>query len=41
MWNLGPQFKYRVRAPQRITEVEIDPRRVLPDIDRSNNRFPR
>jgi hypothetical protein len=37
MWNLGPQFKYRVRGPQRITGVEIDPRRVLPDIDRGNN----
>jgi Peptidase family M1 domain len=37
MWNLGPQFKYRVRGPQRITGAEIDPRRVLPDIDRGNN----
>jgi aminopeptidase N len=37
MWNLGPQFKYRVRAAQRITGVEVDPRRVLPDVDRRNN----
>jgi hypothetical protein len=41
MWNLGPHFRYRVRSAQRITGVEIDPRRVLPDVDRGNNAFPR
>ena len=41
MWNLGPHFKYRVRAPRRITAVEVDPRHVLPDIDRGNNTLAR
>jgi hypothetical protein len=41
MWNLGPQFKYRVRARQGITGVEVDPRRALPDVDRKNNTLSR
>jgi peptidase M1-like protein len=41
MWNLGAHFKYRVRAEQRIIGVEVDPRRALPDIDRSNNTLSR
>ncbi|HET8833997.1 MAG TPA: M1 family metallopeptidase [Gemmatimonadales bacterium] len=41
MWNLGPHFKYRMRASQRITGVEIDPRRALPDVDRGNNTLSR
>jgi hypothetical protein len=38
MWNLGPRFAYRVRGERRVVRAEVDPRRVLPDIDRSNNR---
>jgi hypothetical protein len=41
MWNLGPGFGYRVRGERRVVRAELDPRRVLPDIDRSNNRRPR
>jgi aminopeptidase N len=41
MWNLGPQLKYRVRARQGITGVEVDPRRALPDVDRKNNTLSR
>jgi hypothetical protein len=38
MWNLGPRFGYRVRGERRVVRAELDPRRVLPDVDRSNNR---
>ncbi|MEP7176275.1 MAG: M1 family metallopeptidase [Gemmatimonadales bacterium] len=41
MWNLGPRFAYRVRGGKRVTSVVVDPRGVLPDTDRSNNRLPR
>ena len=34
MWNLGPRFAYRVRAGKPVRRVVVDPRRVLPDIDR-------
>ncbi|HEV8125253.1 MAG TPA: M1 family metallopeptidase [Gemmatimonadales bacterium] len=39
MWNLGSRFTYRVAG--RVTRVEVDPRRALPDIRRSNNVWPR
>jgi hypothetical protein len=38
MWNLGPSFGYRVRGDRRMVRAELDPRHVLPDIDRSNNQ---
>jgi len=41
MWNLGRTFKYRLHGEQRIARIVIDPRRVLPDVDRGNNSFPR
>jgi len=41
MWNLGPSFMYRVPGTKRVTSAEIDSRRVLPDIDRANNAWPR
>ena len=41
MWNLGQQFTYRVPARKPVRRVEIDPRTVLPDLDRSNNRWTR
>jgi hypothetical protein len=37
MWNQGPRFAYRLRSPRPVRRVVIDPRRVLPDIDRTNN----
>jgi peptidase M1-like protein len=37
MWNLGPRFAYRVRGGRQVTRVVVDPRGVLPDVDRKNN----
>ncbi len=41
MWNLGPAFDYRVPAGRTVKSAELDPRRVLPDTDLSNNVYPR
>lgn len=41
MWNLGRTFKYRLHGGQRVARIVIDPRRVLPDVDRENNSYPR
>ncbi len=41
MWNLGPRFAYRVRGGRQMTGVVVDPRGVLPDVDRGNNRVTR
>ena len=41
MWNLGDRFVYRVTGTKPVRAVEIDPRRALPDVDRTNNRWPR
>jgi hypothetical protein len=41
MWNLGSRFDYRVPGAMRVTRAEVDPRGVLPDIDRANNAWPR
>jgi hypothetical protein len=38
MWNLGPSFTYRVPGARRVTQAEIDPRSILPDLNRANNR---
>jgi hypothetical protein len=37
MWNLGTTFAYRLRTGKQARKVVVDPRRVLPDVDRSNN----
>ena len=37
MWNLGTAFAYRVRGGRQVTGVVVDPRGVLPDVDRKNN----
>jgi hypothetical protein len=37
MWNLGSAFAYRLRAGKQARKVVVDPRRALPDVDRSNN----
>ena len=39
MWNLGQHFTYRVLSKKRVRQVDVDPRSVLPDVDRSNNRW--
>ncbi|HEY4322192.1 MAG TPA: M1 family metallopeptidase [Gemmatimonadales bacterium] len=36
MWNLGPEFAYHF-ARKNVVRVEVDPRHVLPDHDRSND----
>ena len=41
MWNLGRRFEYRVPGTRRVRRAEIDPRGALPDVDRSNNAWPR
>ena len=41
MWKFGPDYVYRVSTDRRLTGVEIDPRRVFPDDDRSNNVWSR
>ena len=41
MWNLGDHFVYRVPGNIPVQSVEIDPRGAMPDIDRSNNRWPK
>jgi len=43
MWNYGRRFALTIDVAEerRLVRVEIDPRRALPDIDRSNNRWPR
>jgi hypothetical protein len=41
MWNLGHRFTYRVASRRKVQRAELDHRLVMPDIDRSNNRWPR
>ena len=40
-WNLGPDFVYRLPTGARLERVELDPRQVLPDDDRSNDAWRR
>jgi len=37
MWNLGTRFAYRTQGGKTVQRVVVDPRRALPDVDRSNN----
>jgi hypothetical protein len=41
MWNLGSRFTARVATTRRVTGVVIDPRAIYPDVDRTNNAWPR
>jgi hypothetical protein len=41
MWNLGDRFVYRITGAKPVRSVEVDPRHALPDVDRTNNRWPR
>jgi hypothetical protein len=38
MWNLGPRFAYRVKDGRTVRRAIVDPRKALPDVDRSNNQ---
>jgi hypothetical protein len=38
MWNLGSRFAYRVKSGKPVRQVTVDPRKALPDVDRSNNQ---
>ncbi len=39
MWYQGPEFVYK--TDRAVTAVDLDPRSVYPDDDRSNDRWPR
>ena len=41
MWNLGDRFAYRVPGTRTVQRAVVDPRNALPDLDRSNNAWPR
>jgi hypothetical protein len=41
MWNLGDTFTWRGEPGRRVTKVTVDSRQWLPDIDRTNNSWPR
>jgi hypothetical protein len=41
MWNLGSHFAYHVGTSKRVRRVEVDPRGVLPDLQRANNSWDR
>jgi hypothetical protein len=41
MWNLGPRFAFRVKSGKPVTRVVVDPRKALPDVERSNNTLSR
>ncbi len=41
MWNLGNHFDYRVPGGRRVVRAELDPRGAYPDMDRTNNVWPR
>lgn len=41
LWNLGDTFEWRAEPGRRVIGVTVDPADRLPDIDRSNNVWPR
>jgi hypothetical protein len=41
MWNLGMRFVYAIKGDRQVVRAEVDPRGVYPDIDGTNNRWPR
>ncbi len=42
IWNLGNQAHYEASTGSRVlVRVEVDPRHLLPDVDRSNNVWPK
>jgi hypothetical protein len=41
MWNLGNRFTARVATPKPLVAVTVDPQRIYPDVDRTNNTWRR
>jgi hypothetical protein len=41
MWNLGDVFVYRVSDKRQVRRAVLDPGAALPDVDRTNNAWPR
>jgi hypothetical protein len=41
MWNLGDRFEWHGPADRPVRAVIIDPDAALPDVDRTNNTWPR
>ncbi len=41
MWNLGSRFTARVATPRPLVAVTVDPQRIYPDVDRTNNTWRR
>jgi len=41
MWKLGPRFTYRLHGDRAPARIQLDPRGVYPDDDRSNDTWPR
>jgi len=41
MWNLGNRFTARVATPKPLAAVTVDPKRIYPDVDRTNNTWSR
>ena len=41
MWNLGSRFTARLTTTRRIVAAVVDPKGIYPDVDRSNNGWPR
>ncbi|MCL7978152.1 MAG: M1 family metallopeptidase [marine benthic group bacterium] len=40
MWNLGPDFVYRLPGGRQLETARLDPREVYPDDDRTNDAWP-
>jgi len=41
MWALGGKFRYRMTGAKQVVGVVIDPKRIYPDVDRTNNSWGR
>src|SRR5437588_9931662 len=41
MWNLGSRFTARIATARPVARVVVDPKGTYPDIDGSNNGWPR
>ncbi len=41
MWNLGSRFTARIPTARPVSRVVLDPKAMYPDIDASNNGWPR
>jgi aminopeptidase N len=41
MWNQGNRFAYRVAEGRAVVRARVDPRGVLPDVERANNEWRR